>query len=633
MGAKQTHQSKSAPLLLIAGLVALSISAFLATQPTTYAITPASARNVAPDLTATQTCTPSAWITATSNNVGVYNNYLHGVASASANDIWAVGNSCIAANCNDGSLTLIQHWDGMNWNTALSPNGSAERNSLFGVAVASAGDVWAVGSYYSATSSVDQTLIIRWNGSSWSQVASPNIGSGHNYLISVSVISANDVWAVGKYCLSSCQSNNQRTLIMHWNGMAWSVVASPNQGTGDNVLNSVDAHSANDVWTVGTYTNNSNIVQTLIEHWNGSAWSVVTSPNVGSSHNYLQGVAAVSATDAWAVGYFSSSSRQTLIEHWNGSTWSVVSSPNVGTYLNMLNGVTAVSANDLWAVGYYCNANCGSSTSPYQTLTLHWNCDVWSVVPSNNVGSDYTRLLGVAAVSASEAWAVGHSSNSSDVDETLVEHHTGAPCPCSAATPTLTPTPPGPIPTVDPFLTPCPMTFSDVQPEDYFYTSVRYLYCRSVISGYADGLFRPSNNTTRGQLSKIIVLAKNWPLRCPTQATFSDVAIDSVYFCFVETAYARNLVSGYNDGTFGVNNDVTRAQLSKIIVQAQRWPITTVGGPHFNDVPQTDPFYGFIETAYAHGIISGYEGGIFNPANSATRGQICKIVHLAITLR
>src|SRR5207248_10552000 len=107
--------------------------------------------------------------------------------------------------------------------------------------------------------------------------------------------------------------------------------------------------------------------------------------------------------------------------------------------------------------------------------------------------------------------------------------------PCGPTTPTVT-------------ATACPMNFSDVSPSDYFYTAVRYLYCAGVISGYADGYFRPFNNTTRGQLSKIIVLAVGWTDPCPTVGHFSDVPPGSTYLCFIETAYAHEITSGYADG-------------------------------------------------------------------------------------
>src|SRR5205823_5056516 len=88
----------------------------------------------------------------------------------------------------------------------------------------------------------------------------------------------------------------------------------------------------------------------------------------------------------------------------------------------------------------------------------------------------------------------------------------------------------------------CPMTFSDVHPSDFFYEAVRYLFCRGVISGYSDGTFRPYNNATRGQLSKMVVLAEGWRLDCPQQH-FTDVPSGNPFFCFVETAYSHNIIS------------------------------------------------------------------------------------------
>jgi hypothetical protein len=190
-----------------------------------------------------------------------------------------------------------------------------------------------------------------------------------------------------------------------------------------------------------------------------------------------------------------------------------------------------------------------------------------------------------------------------------------------------------PTPTGTPMSTPtlCPMNFSDVLPSDYFYEAVRYLYCRGVISGYSNNTFRPYNNTTRAQLCKIIVLAKGWPIDTSGGPHFTDVPTTHTFYQYIETAYNRGIITGYADGTFRPDNNMTRAQICKIIVLAQQWPIDTTGGPHFTDVLPTDPFYGFVETAYNRGIITGYADSTFRPSNSATRGQICKIVYQAIT--
>jgi len=178
--------------------------------------------------------------------------------------------------------------------------------------------------------------------------------------------------------------------------------------------------------------------------------------------------------------------------------------------------------------------------------------------------------------------------------------------------------------------TPCAVpTFSDVAPTDYFYTAVNWLYCEGAITGYSDGTFRPYNNTTRGQLTKIIVIARHWPIDLTGAPHFTDVDSTNVFYPFIETAYNRRIVSGYADGTFRPFANVTRGQLSKIIVQAMGWDLDTTGGPHFTDVPTTNPFYAFIETAYNHNIISGYSDGTFRWANDATRGQISVIVYRA----
>jgi hypothetical protein len=184
-----------------------------------------------------------------------------------------------------------------------------------------------------------------------------------------------------------------------------------------------------------------------------------------------------------------------------------------------------------------------------------------------------------------------------------------------------------------PTLTPCAITFSDVNPTDYFYEPVRYLYCMGAVSGYADNTFRPFNETTRGQLSKIIVLAEGWPTINPTIPTFSDVPTNHPFYVFVETAANHGVISGYADGTFRPFNNVTRGQLSKIVVLAEGWQLVNPTAPTFTDVPTNHPFYTFIETAYDRGIVSGYADGTFRPANNATRGQIAKIVYLAITSR
>ncbi len=185
------------------------------------------------------------------------------------------------------------------WTVVKSPNPGAG-NGLFGAASISANDVWAVGD--SSTSGVEQTLTLHWNGHTWRAVKSANVPSEQNELLAVAAVSPTDVWAVG----DSNTSGVEQALIEHWNGTSWSIVSSPSPG-GSNDLRGVAIISATDIWAVGAFFNTtSNVTQTLIEQWNGTSWSVVTSPNPSSTTNLLEAAAAdKSSGQAWAVGEFS----------------------------------------------------------------------------------------------------------------------------------------------------------------------------------------------------------------------------------------------------------------------------------------------------------------------------------------
>jgi hypothetical protein len=145
--------------------------------------------------------------------------------------------------------------------------------------------------------------------------------------------------------------------------------------------------------------------------------------------------------------------------------------------------------------------------------------------------------------------------------------------PVATDTPTDTPTVTSTsMSTATPTQSPCTAPFTDVQPGDYFYEAVSHLFCRGVISGYGDNTFRPYNYTTRGQLSKIVVLSQGWAIYTPTTPTFGDVPIDNAFYTFIETAYSHGVISGYSCGPtcleFRPGSNATRGQISKIVFQA-----------------------------------------------------------------
>src|SRR5438876_8041579 len=181
----------------------------------------------------------------------------------------------------------------------------------------------------------------------------------------------------------------------------WQIVASPSVGTGANSLVGVASAADNDVWAVGwAYNSRLGAYRTLIEHWNGTNWSVVKSRNATNGYNFLNGIAVVAANDVWTVGQAANGNTyKTLVEHWDGTAWSIVPSPNVAGNSSILEAISVVSANDIWAVGYSQDTNFNTFT-----LTLHWNGTAWSIVPSPTV--DHDILFGVDAIATNDVWAV-----------------------------------------------------------------------------------------------------------------------------------------------------------------------------------------------------------------------------------
>ena len=149
----------------------------------------------------------------------------------------------------------------------------------------------------------------------WSKVSSPNVGTSTNFLNGVAAIAANNIWAVGEDTNSAGPSAMFAPLIEHWNGPRWSIVASPLQGTSD-FLNGIAAVSASNIWAVGDYRSGIDPMgsyYTLIEHWNGTTWSVVKSPSPGSIVSNLTSATRVPATSTiWSAGFIQGSTSQTL---------------------------------------------------------------------------------------------------------------------------------------------------------------------------------------------------------------------------------------------------------------------------------------------------------------------------------
>jgi hypothetical protein len=533
------------------------------------------------------------WTEIPAPRVGSGSNSLQGVAVVAATDVWAVGSYSVHSQAQ--TQTLIEHYEGSEWAVSASPNVPLGYNTLHGIDALSADDIWAVGSYgYQNTGSYPYfwpaTLIVHWDGQAWSYIPSPNIFDGdyggQNYLEAVAAVSADDVWAVGRY-----SANISGALLLRWNGQQWNVHGTTFGGH----LRSITAISANDIWAVGSKSATGGD-QTLIQHWDGTTWTQIPGPNPGSS-NYLFSVDAISANDVWAVGRYrpaGGSVDQTLTLHWDGSTWSMVASPNVGVDHNDLRGVAAIATEDVWAIGYYGPVGSG------QTLAMHWDGQAWSVVPSGNMG-DSSFLTSVDAMSPTDIWAVGNYSTQG-VSHTLVEHWNG--------------------------------NSWSVTPSQNASASDNYLFGVAAISPgemWSVGEFATLDYSPPGTRR---TLAEHFVSQAQI---FSDVPPDNPFYSQVQCLVCKGIISGYDDGTFRPNNDVTRGQLSKIVSNSAGF--SDDPGPQiFEDVPPGSTFYDWVNRLANRGHIGGYPCGgegepcgpnnlpYFRPNTTATRGQISKIV-------
>ena len=298
------------------------------------------------------------------------------------------------------------------WSILSSPNRTAGAdNALAGISCASATACTAVG--YWDNAGHNENLIEQWDGAAWSIVPSPETGLVGNVLYSVSCISASFCMAVGEQ-----HPGPYQTFVEEWDGAAWSIVPSPDtSATQDNQLWGVSCTSPTACTAVG-YANNGTVYQTLIEEWDGTAWSIVPSPDTNASqYNFFRGVSCTSATACTAVGAASNGTKyQTLIEQWDGTAWSIVPSPDTSaSQSNHLYGVSCLSSTACTAVGG------ASNGTAYQTLIEVWDGTAWSIVPSPDTSaSQYNFLYSVSCVSATACNAVGTSSNGTNY-QTLVQ--------------------------------------------------------------------------------------------------------------------------------------------------------------------------------------------------------------------
>jgi hypothetical protein len=349
------------------------------------------------------------------------------------------------------------------WTVVTSPNPSSKA-SLSGVSCFTAGACWAVG-VEGGSGGAEVPFTEETSGTGWSLISSPEVGGA---LQAVSCVSSAACEAVGVQASTTVWG---ATLVERYATGGWSVVSTPATSSGNGDLTGVACVSTSDCWAVGAQVTSSNgaIRAPLVEHYNGSSWSIATAANADGG---LSAVTCVSASDCWAAGYQTVAGNQTgLVERYTGASWSVVSSPTVSAYLDSVACLNASACSaggkdvleqwngTAWQVaaqpsgvllGMACAsaaAECWAVGGSTDVLVEEYAGGAWTVTAGvtnpQPTGFSFAELEAVACGDSSECVAVGstnESSSGASSGQTLVEDHAVAPGSATAA-PAPTPTP------------------------------------------------------------------------------------------------------------------------------------------------------------------------------------------------
>jgi hypothetical protein len=229
-------------------------------------------------------------------------------------------------------------------------------------------------------------------------------------LVSVTATAADDLWTAGFSIRREVSEEGNAVVFFqpqarHWDGTAWSEVATAPLGKGvSGQFQAIAASATDQVWAVGGSWQDGN--RSLIERWDGTAWSQVPADDVPDADNVLLGVAAVGATDAWAVGSASRDRVEPVAQHWDGVRWTRVPLPaDLGSAT--LSAVTAGGPADVWAAGYLTGDPV--SGHPSEPLVLHWDGVSWSrVALPSTIGMGMARVNALTTARG-QVWAVGSS--------------------------------------------------------------------------------------------------------------------------------------------------------------------------------------------------------------------------------
>lgn len=299
-------------------------------------------------------------------------------ASSGPRDVWVVANRYSGAEAGGAA----RRWDGESW----TDSGLVEPGvNMQDIEVLSPTDVWVVGARKASLAVADH-----WDGTTWSPtLPAAGVFAGDDGFLGVGASSETDVWAVGMHRVRG----EPRPLTARWDGTAWRVVPSPRVGPYAGVLKDVAVLGPNDVWAVGWYVDAEHRFRTLVEHWDGTSWSVVPSPNAGTDDSILAGVTGLGPNQVWAVGWSTDGEpSRGLVLRWDGTRWSAVPVPGLGTAHAQLRAI-AEAPGGVVAVGQIADGD-----GVFRPLVIRRDRASWSQVPADVAGARDVLLSGVVAL-------------------------------------------------------------------------------------------------------------------------------------------------------------------------------------------------------------------------------------------
>ena len=307
--------------------------------------------------------------------------------------------------------------DGSGWTVVPGASIGTLDHNLAAVSAASPSDAWAVGSFLppSGDGTILQTLGEHFDGKRWTAFSLPDVGPNINSLFAVSMLPSGETWTVGYFVDASF---HEKTLVEHFDGSTWTVVRAPSPGARQNILYGVAAIAENDVWAVGGFQDGKDTWHPLAMHWDGRSWTQVAAAEPGATGNVFYAVSSskdgVFATGQQAGTHFPGKS---LVEQWDGGVWHVVSTPADPGGTDISLGIAA-SGSTVSIVG-----DRESSLAPYTTFVATGGDTGLDPVSTPNAGAGENDLFSAATARDGSTWAVGWLIDpSSGNHDTLVEH-------------------------------------------------------------------------------------------------------------------------------------------------------------------------------------------------------------------